>query len=179
MVLSCKPCRNTGLSQFHRWRPTAGMPASKAGSRGSTPRRYAADCTRHPRRDRPATTFLRTVTTPCVWVLRGMTGAVLRGDLMAKPQYGPAHQRRRAAWVETIERDGPVQCGCIGQCRKHEGQCPVMIDTDTPFHLGHGVPVAHGGDGSDSVPWCPLCNGRQAADMTNRPANNSRDWWSD
>lgn len=99
---------------------------------------------------------------------------------MADPQYGYAHQKRRTEWVRLIARLGGVQCACAGQCTRHVGPCPVIITPDTPWHLGHGVPHALGGDGTDSAPWCEPCNLKDGSLLGHgtRPVVASRDWWA-
>lgn len=89
---------------------------------------------------------------------------------MADPGYrwSDGHPQRRAAWADHLRTVGPVRCGCTGQCLTHTGeQCPVLITDGDDWHLGHGLSLAEGGDGADSTPWCPLCNLRGAAAITN------------
>ena len=98
---------------------------------------------------------------------------------MADPGYrwSDGHPQRRAAWERRLRTIGPVACGCQGECLTHVGQCTEIITADDDWHLGHGVAVAHGGDGSDSVPWSSLCNHRAAPAKTNNPTKASRHWW--
>lgn len=98
---------------------------------------------------------------------------------MADPGYRwrDGHPQRRAAWLRHLATRGPVQCGCPGDCHHHTGQCTVVIHEGDAFHLGHGIALVHGGDGTDSTPWCIPCNLRAAAWLTNHPTHASRDWW--
>lgn len=98
---------------------------------------------------------------------------------MADPGYtwADGHPQRRAAWVKHLKNVGPIQCGCTGDCHTHTGQCQVVIRDGDQFHLGHGLALKHGGTGEDSTPWCPGCNLKAAAWMTNHPINASRNWW--
>lgn len=98
---------------------------------------------------------------------------------MPKPQYGRDHRERRAAWQAYLIGAGPVACGCTGQCRHHVGRCSTLVTAESDWHLGHGVAVRDGGDGSDSTPWCRPCNLRDAAAATNGVQlvrAGSRDW---
>lgn len=89
------------------------------------------------------------------------------------------HPQRRAAWAKRLRDEGPVQCGCVGQCHHHTGPCEAWLHDGDTWVLGHnGAGVTAGDDGHDSSPWCVPCNGRDAAHKTNNPANASRDWWS-
>ena len=103
----------------------------------------------------------------------------LRGTPMADPGYtwADGHPQRRAAWANHLREHGPVQCGCVGECHEHHGQCTVVIHDGDDWHLGHGIAIKHGGTGEDSKPWCPACNLKAAAWMTNHPINASRNWW--
>lgn len=97
---------------------------------------------------------------------------------MAKPQYGAAHQRRRADWKLELTRTGGRQCACRGQCRKHRGRCREWITADSDWHLCHGVPVKRGGTGEDSEPGCPSCNQTEGALLrASRTPPASEDWW--
>lgn len=98
---------------------------------------------------------------------------------MADPGYtwADGHPQRRAAWAKQLRDQGPVTCGCTGDCHEHSGRCPTVIHDGDDWHLGHGTALKHGGDGRDSTPWCKQCNLRAAAWMTNHPTGASRNWW--
>lgn len=98
-------------------------------------------------------------------------------SIMAKPQYGAAHQRRRREWAAEISRLGAVQCGCLGQCRRHQGPCPTTITPTSRWHLGHGLADTLGGDGSDSTPWCVTCNETDGGRLSRTRTASSGDWW--
>lgn len=103
---------------------------------------------------------------------------------MADPGYrwSDGHPQRRAAFVARMARGETFQCGCDGAatyCLGHHGPtCPVILADGGTFHLGHRVALKHDGDGADSTPWCPGCNLRGAAWLTNHPNNASRNWWA-
>ena len=88
---------------------------------------------------------------------------------MPKPQYGWEHRARRKAWEAELRRLGSVPCRC---------GCGAVINDGDPWDLGHGVAVAHGGDGTDSAPEVPGHNRAGGAAITNAAAlGASRDWW--
>ena len=85
-------------------------------------------------------------------------------------QHGKARQR----WQQLLSSSGPRICGCPGcpvcgrpPCGRLVYANPALNPDGRPFHLGHGVPLKHGGDGHDSVPWIAECNLRDAACLTN------------
>ena len=103
-----------------------------------------------------------------------------------KPQYGWEHQKRRAHWARTIATSGGITCACPGGCGRHEGACQVFITEGTPWHLGHGLAHAYGGDGSDAAPWCVECNLKDGSNIgharrhhpdSGAPFPYSRNWW--
>ena len=98
---------------------------------------------------------------------------------MAKPQYGAAHKRRRASWETELHRLGSIDCGCNGECGRHAGRCPTTIRPGDAWHLGHGLAHDHGGDGTDSTPWCSPCNTTHGARIAHRTLTEppSGDWW--
>ena len=70
------------------------------------------------------------------------------------------------AHLQTI---GPVECR----------RCHRLVHADDQWDLGHGVALAHGGDGSDSWPEHAACNRRAGQRMTAQilfGARSSRDW---
>lgn len=77
---------------------------------------------------------------------------------MPKPQYGAEHQARRDAWADELRRTGGRRCACRGQCRQHHGRCAAWLTADRPWDLAHKIAHHHGGDGTDSEPWCVNCN---------------------
>lgn len=76
---------------------------------------------------------------------------------MADPQYGPAHQARRAAWGRHLREVGPVLCRKPG-CGRLVHAVPALNWDGKPWQLGHGVAARHGGNGEDSAPEHHTCN---------------------
>lgn len=82
---------------------------------------------------------------------------------------GAEHQRRRREWQAHLEVNGPVECR----------RCHQPVYATDVWDLGHGVALAHGGDGSDSMPEHARCNRRAGQRMTTQAvfgARSSRDW---
>lgn len=84
------------------------------------------------------------------------------------------HGKPRRAWLRRLREHGPMVCGCRGCDTCQRPPCgrlvyaePTLNADGRPFHLGHGVPLKHGGDGRDAVPWLAECNLRDAACLTN------------
>lgn len=93
---------------------------------------------------------------------------------MADPGYGWAeHGKPRREWGLLL-RESPVVCSYRGCEVCGRAACGRMVYADAalnwdrkPWHLGHGVSLKHGGDGSDSSPQHQTCNLRDAACLTN------------
>ncbi len=94
---------------------------------------------------------------------------------MADPGYRwrDGHPQRRREWAATLAAS-PVTCGAP-TCGRLVYADPALNWDGRTWHLGHGVAVSNGGDGSDARPWHATCNMRQGADDYRAPA--SRDWW--
>lgn len=103
--------------------------------------------------------------------MRTMASRTARG-------YGVAHIKARERYARLIENEGPVRCACTrADCTRHdELQCPVMLDNDMDWDLGHT---------DDRTAWtgpeCVPCNrgaGARRATQVRMQAQKlvKRDW---
>jgi len=88
--------------------------------------------------------------------------------------YGNEHQRERRKWQARLNGGRVVQCTCHGSCKRHSGQCEVMIDRETPsdqWDLAHNE-----GQQGYAGPWCRSCNRADGAVRSNAPKLIIREW---